>query len=187
VSARGRAFCRTAEARGGGAAVTVDAHGGVLCCRSGCGTAGKRHCYRKVYGARSALLKRTGACCCVPCSAAVHGATLLLPSVVPCGEHGAVLLPPWRRAAAPLVWRCHSPGVCALCSPTAPFRDDCTALLLPGMALCGGRARRRAVTPRCGVLQCPCVGAQCSAVVPRAHATGASFCAWVLICATVAS
>ena len=111
----------------------------------------------------------------------------LLPSVVPCGEHGAVLLPPWRRAAAPLVWRCHSPGVCALFSSTAPFRDDCTTLLLPGVAHCGGRARRRAVTPRCGILQRPCVGVRCSAVVPRAHATGASYCAWVLSCKTVAS
>jgi hypothetical protein len=47
---------------------------------------------------------------------------------------GAVLPPPWCGAFTP-------PGVCALCSPTAPFRDGCAVLLLP---------RCRAVTPRRG-------------------------------------
>jgi hypothetical protein len=104
---------------------------------------------------------------------------------------------PWRRAAAPLVWRFHSPGVCALCSfvvPQLPFvmtaPSCCSPVWRSTAPVCGRtvqrRARRRAVTPRCGVLQRPCVGARCSAVVPRAHATGASYCAWVLSCATVA-
>ena len=93
---------------------------------------------------------------------------------------------PWRRAAAPLVWRFTPRVFVPFVVPQLPFVMTAPSCCAPGVGLCEGRARRRAVTPRCGVLQRPCVGARCSAVVPRAHATGASYCAWVLSCATVA-
>jgi hypothetical protein len=49
-------------------------------------------------------------CCDSPvwCSVApvrrAHGAVLLCPVLVPCGEHGAVLLPPWCGAVTPRVF-----------------------------------------------------------------------------------